>query len=96
MHRVIFYYYPNLHGRICMAELRKQKEKRRNKKGEKMAKPKTAASQYEGMYVAKTGSNGKKVIASGTDPVQVFMEAKKETKEPFICFVPPKNMIHLF
>lgn len=56
-----------------------------------MAKPKVATVNYEGMYVAKTGLNGRKVIASGKDPVKVFNAAKKETKEPFICFVPPKN-----
>ncbi|MHB8173560.1 MAG: DUF5678 domain-containing protein [Nitrospirota bacterium] len=61
-----------------------------------MAKPKNAPTNYEGMYVAKTSSNGRKVIASGKDPVKVFNEAKKETKEPFICFVPPKNMLNFF
>lgn len=61
-----------------------------------MATPKNATEKYEGMYVAKTGSNGRKVIASGKDPVKVFNEAKKETKEPFIYFVAPKNMVHLF
>ncbi len=51
---------------------------------------------YSGKYVATKTFRDKRVISSGSDPVKVFNDAKKQgVEEPVIFYVPKKDMAYI-
>jgi hypothetical protein len=54
-------------------------------------------SKYNGKYIATESFESKKVIASGTDIVKVYNDAKKQgVEEPVISYIPKKGTICIY
>ncbi|MEW6184767.1 MAG: DUF5678 domain-containing protein [Thermodesulfobacteriota bacterium] len=52
---------------------------------------------YGGQYVATRSFEDKKVISHGSEPSQVFNEARKKgVKEPVVFYVPKKGMVQIY
>jgi hypothetical protein len=52
---------------------------------------------YGGQYVATRSFEDKKVISHGSEPSQVFNEARKKgVKEPVVFYVPEKDMVQIY
>lgn len=53
--------------------------------------------QYSGLYVATASFEDKDVKASDKTPVEVHTKMlQMGFKEPFIFYVPDKNMVHIY
>ena len=52
---------------------------------------------YGGQYVATSSFTDKEVISHGSDPIDVFNEAKeKGVKEPVVFYVPEKDIVQIY
>lgn len=52
---------------------------------------------YFGQYVATRSFTDKDVIIHGTDPVEVFNEAKKiGVIDPVVFFIPDKDVVQIY
>jgi hypothetical protein len=54
-------------------------------------------NKYSGKYIATESFESKKVVASGTDIVEVYNDAKKKgVEEPVISYIPKKGTICIY
>ncbi len=55
------------------------------------------SNKYDGQYVAMVSAEDNTIVGSGNTPEEAINEARKKgIQNPFLLYVPDKNLVHIY